>query len=315
MGRRFWLLGLFFLMLVGMLWLLNYVPKPTRASLDRPGSRVAPRSVLTCTTHTTGMTLMTSSTVPEVGDRVMVTVTLANEGCGQVGLPEYRLALATEPLILVPESPISVTHFLALAPDATDTVTFSLQTMGVGDVTLGASASFEVHLGYPGPAYWSYDRTAHVQVSVPMTDTEIVVLQQVAYEVGCFPDIEQNGNTYSFGCAIVAGHSVDVQVERFVDELAAQAEFAARQGTLVLDPFHCYPAHSWVYEQDIMPQRQAWHRWLAERWIFTVHSVDETGLSVAPAPVEVSGITYRVAIEQQLFMACERNYLPLVCKQ
>jgi hypothetical protein len=139
------------------------------------------------------MTLTTSSVTPEVGDTLRVTVTLANKGCGQVGLPEYRLSVAPSS-ILVPDSPISVTHYLALEPGETDTVTFSLQTIGVGEAVLQTSASFEVHLGYPGPAYWAYDSTAPVSVTVPVTDTEIVVLQQAAYEMGCFPDIvEVNG--------------------------------------------------------------------------------------------------------------------------
>jgi hypothetical protein len=34
-------------------------------------------------------------------------------------------------------------------------VEFVLRAVKSGQVTLTASASFEVHLGYPGPAYWA----------------------------------------------------------------------------------------------------------------------------------------------------------------
>jgi hypothetical protein len=152
-------------------------------------------------------------------------------------------------------------------------------------------------------------------VSVPVTDTEIVVLQQAAYELDCFPEIRREGSVYRFGCAVAVGHSIDTQIERFADRETAQAEFAARQGTLLLEPFHCYPAYGWEYEQGTLPQWQAWHSWLADRWIITTHSVDDTGIPVAPAPIVASGSIYRAAIRNRLFWACDLIYLPMVWKQ
>jgi len=95
--------------------------------------------------HTTDMTLTASSRVPEVGDRVWGTATLTNEGCGRVGLPEYRLSLVQAPHILVPDSPTSVTHHVALEFGEMDVVTFSLQTLGVGEVVLQASTSLDYY--------------------------------------------------------------------------------------------------------------------------------------------------------------------------
>ncbi|MBN1873414.1 MAG: hypothetical protein JXA33_04225 [Anaerolineae bacterium] len=231
-----------------------------------------------------------------------------------MGQPEYRLSVAPS-YILVPDSPISITHYLALEPGETDTVTFSLQTIGVGQTLLQAAVSFEVHLGYPGPAYWAYDNTAPVSVTVPVTDTEIVVLQQTAYEMGCFPDIIQSNDTvYRFGCAVAAGHSIDAQIERFTDAETAQMAFAAGQGTLLLEPFHCYSAYRWKHEQEVMPQLQTWHSWLAGRWVITTHSVDDTGIPVAPTPIIVSEAVYRSAIRNRSILACDRIYLPMVCK-
>ncbi len=280
------------------------------------GDALLPQSTPTCTTHTTAMTLTTNSLSPEIGERLHVTVTLANEGCGQVGLLEYRLNLTQPPYTLAPESPLSVTHSIALKPGEVDVALFSLQTIGVGDATLQASASFEVHLGYPGPAYWAYDSTKPLSVSVPATDTEIVVLQQAAYELGYFPKITRGEDAvYQFSCAVAAGHAIDAQIERFTDTATAESVFWDRRGddTLV-EPFRCYPAYSWNYEQESMPQWQDWHTWLAARWIVSTHRVDDTGIPVAPAPLEVSEAVYRAAVRKRLFPACDRIYLPLIRK-
>ena len=323
MKKRLWLLTLPLLVLMGMLLTLNNAMQPTQVSADKAHpinmtggteEELVPQTTPTCTTHTTAMTLTTSPAAPEVGDELWVTVTLANEGCGLVGLPLYRLTLMQRPYMLVLDSPISVTHYLGLESGETDTVTFSLQAIGVGTATLRAYASFEVHLGYPGPAYWGYDATAPVSVNVPVTDTEVVVLQQAAYELGYFPKIRQEGNTYTFGYAVAAGHSVDGRIERFVDRETAQTEFAYRQGTLPLVPFYCYPAYIREYKQATIPRRQAWHSWLAERWIMTAHRWDDTEIP-APVPVWLSEAIYRAAIRNHLFLACVQLYLPVVCKQ
>lgn len=313
MKQRLWLLGLGVFLLMGMTATFSAALSPTRAAVEPPAVLVTPSSPPpTCMTHTTGMTLTANSLSPPVGDVLTATVTLANEGCGLIGLPQYRLYITQSPYTLAPASPDPVLHTLGLNPGETDVATFTLHTLGVGTATLRAAASFEVHLGYSGPAYWAADSAAPLTVTVPATDTEIVVAQQAAYDLGCFPPIALDDVTYSFGCVAAAGHSFDVQIERFADDDAALATFNAGQGTLPLEPFRCYPAYAWLYEQETMPQWQGWHRWLAERWIITTHSVDDTGIPVAPAPVAVSEAIYRAAVRNTLFPACDRLYLPLV---
>jgi DNA/RNA endonuclease YhcR with UshA esterase domain len=74
-----------------------------------------------------------------------------------VGLPLYRLSVQSdgpEP-ILEPEEPEPVEHTLGLDPGESDAAEFTLRGVKAGRATLTAEASFEVHLGYPGPAYWS----------------------------------------------------------------------------------------------------------------------------------------------------------------
>lgn len=87
-----------------------------------------------------------------------MTATLINEGCVALGLPQFRLTIRSdepEP-ILTPDPPEPLVHSLAVAPGQTDAADFELQAIAAGQATLMATASFEVHLGYPGPAYWGY---------------------------------------------------------------------------------------------------------------------------------------------------------------
>ena len=100
--------------------------------------------------------LSASATTLQVNDTVTVTTTLINKGCVALGQPQYRLSVQsnqTEP-IFDPDSPEPVVHYLAVAPGQSDAVDFVLQAIAPGQATLDGSASFEVHLGYPGPAYW-----------------------------------------------------------------------------------------------------------------------------------------------------------------
>jgi DNA/RNA endonuclease YhcR with UshA esterase domain len=80
-----------------------------------------------------------------------------NQGCGMVGLPLYGLSVLSdgpEP-ILEPEEPEPVEHALGLDPGKSDAAEFTLRAVRTGRATVTARATFEVHLGYPGPAYWS----------------------------------------------------------------------------------------------------------------------------------------------------------------
>jgi len=106
-----------------------------------------------CETASGSLSLQLSDTEVTVGEIVTVTVTLQNEGCLAMGLPQYRLAVQAvqgEPF----EMPEPVVHSLAVAPESKDAHVFMLHAEQVGEFLLSAHASFEVHVGYPGPAYW-----------------------------------------------------------------------------------------------------------------------------------------------------------------
>lgn len=92
----------------------------------------------------------------KVGDSVIVTVTLNNRGCTALGLPQYRLYIQSDgpESVLAPGNPEPITHNLGVAPEQSDVAEFDLQAVADGQAILTASVSFEVHLGYPGPAYW-----------------------------------------------------------------------------------------------------------------------------------------------------------------
>ena len=109
-----------------------------------------------CKSHTASMSISSTATTLHVGDVVTLTVTLNNEGCVALGLPQYRLQVRSqEPgSFLEPSDPEPIVHYMAVDPGQSDAVDFVLRAAEAGRTTLSATASFEVHLGYPGPAYW-----------------------------------------------------------------------------------------------------------------------------------------------------------------
>lgn len=131
-------------------------PPVERRATEPPTPVLTP--TLPCETHAAALELSASVARLEVGEAVTVTATLINEGCVALGLPQFRLTIRSdepEP-ILTPDPPEPLVHSLAVAPGQTDAADFELQAIAAGQATLMATASFEVHLGYPGPAYWGY---------------------------------------------------------------------------------------------------------------------------------------------------------------
>jgi uncharacterized repeat protein (TIGR01451 family) len=121
-----------------------------------------------CQAHTAYLILSATTTELKVGEEVTATVTLLNRGCTSLGLPQYRLYVQSdepEP-IFDPSNPGPVTHYMGVAPGQSDGTEFTLQAIGPGQATLSASASFEVHLGYPGPAYWGYSSAGPLAITV-----------------------------------------------------------------------------------------------------------------------------------------------------
>ena len=127
-----------------------------------------PTPAIACETDTASMALSASAVTLKMGEAVTVTATLMNQGCAGLGLPQYRLyveAEGKEP-ILTPDKPAPIVHQLAVAPGRSDATAFSLRAVGAGRVTLKASSSYEVHLGYPGPAYWGNASSQSLVINV-----------------------------------------------------------------------------------------------------------------------------------------------------
>ena len=113
------------------------------------------------------MTLSSTSRAVRVGEMVTVTAELSNIGCAMLGLPKYTLTVDSNGVsVLEPSAPEPVEHSLAVRTGESDTAEFVLVAANPGSATLSASASFEVHLDYPGPAYWSNAGTGRLKISV-----------------------------------------------------------------------------------------------------------------------------------------------------
>jgi hypothetical protein len=54
---------------------------------------------------------------------------------------------------------------MGVGPRGSDAEQFILWVVGLGGATLGVSASFVVHLGYPGPAYWGYNSSGPLVIT------------------------------------------------------------------------------------------------------------------------------------------------------
>jgi hypothetical protein len=115
------------------------------------------------------MRLSAEPAMPVVGQAVTLTVTLGNQGCGMLGLPKYYLDHLPSG-VLEPDSPPPVLHYVGLRFGQEDSAAFVLRALRSGAVTLHAWASMEVHLGYPGPAYWSAASAPSLHLTVAPFD-------------------------------------------------------------------------------------------------------------------------------------------------
>ncbi|MDY7079752.1 MAG: lamin tail domain-containing protein [Chloroflexota bacterium] len=121
-----------------------------------------------CQSHTAYMIISATTTTLGVGEAVTVTVTLFNRGCTGLGLPLYRLYVQSdesEPT-LTPSHPEPVEHSLGIGSGQSDAAEFTLQAVSSGQAVLRATSSFEVHLGYPGPAYWGISSGGPLTITV-----------------------------------------------------------------------------------------------------------------------------------------------------
>ncbi len=166
---------------------LSFVPSFFAAGCERPTATATPDGAITptateptepsptpdsgpsptpaCSQHDTEMSLSASATELRVGELVTVTARLQNVGCGMVGLLLYRLE--REPgRSLAAVSPLTVSHPIGLVTGQADEAQFTFRGVRNGTESLRARVSFEVHLGYPGPAYWAGDGAGPLTIRV-----------------------------------------------------------------------------------------------------------------------------------------------------
>ena len=135
-------------------------PPPAETAWVEPQPSEAQPPTLTptlaCDVDTARLVLSASDENPNIGDTVIVTAKVINEGCVALGLPQYRLYIQSDApdSIFTPGNLEPVVHYLAVGPGQSDQVEFELTAIASGQAALTATVSYEVHLGYPGPAYW-----------------------------------------------------------------------------------------------------------------------------------------------------------------
>jgi hypothetical protein len=83
-------------------------------------------------------------------------------------------ALQQHSKAVFPITPESVIHHVGIAPGQSDTVEFGLRASRPGQSVLAASAGFEFHSGYPGPAYWASESSGPLYVTVMPLEPELV---------------------------------------------------------------------------------------------------------------------------------------------
>jgi hypothetical protein len=133
-----------------------------------PIGTVPPPPTPTCETHTAAVQVQPSTQSVQLGQQLIVQVTLLNQGCVALGLPQYTLRVHApqgQPLFN-PPLPDSVTHDLVVAPGQSDSVEFALQAAQVGSGSLQANVSFNVHIGYPSSVYQADAYSAPVNIAV-----------------------------------------------------------------------------------------------------------------------------------------------------
>ena len=132
-------------------------PTETTAAKPQPSETQLPTLTPTLPCEVDTATLKLSASVEDlrVGDVVIVKVKVTNDGCVALGLPQYRLYIQSDnpESIFTPDNPEPIVHYLAVGPGQSDFVEFTLTAVIYGQASLTASVSYEVHLGYPGPAY------------------------------------------------------------------------------------------------------------------------------------------------------------------
>ncbi len=140
-------------------------PTPTPTPWERGPTHTPtptlPSPTPSCETHTATVTIDSDVQRLQVGDEVTITVVLSNEGCADMGMPKYYLSVSTDSTspVLYPINPEPIVRYIGISPGESNSQDFILDAVGTGTASLSATVTFEVHLGYPGPAYWDSEVT------------------------------------------------------------------------------------------------------------------------------------------------------------
>lgn len=258
------------------------------------------------------MSLALSEASPQLGRRITATVTLTNAGDCSMGLPLYTLRIDNEHAVAAQvEGDNPVLHSLGIGGGRSDSVAFRLMLLNTGLFTLTANASFEVHVGYPGPAYWSRAATGPITFTVPAATTGDVIMTQAAYAAGCMVDSTVESTLLisptHFSCAIAAGHSIGADMTEYVDPAAARAEFLAQAAGHEIQPFAaCRPSFS-TEEPGLGPMVIKRETWRGEQWLVTGVSADDT-----PSLGGTTGawVVHDALLANDLLEPCRHCYLP-----
>ena len=131
-------------------------------------SNASPSQSEACTQHAASLGISASRPELRLGETLTITLTLANTGCALLGLPKYTLMTGSDPsnILFEPANPEPVLHSLGIDPGGSDSAAFPLRAVKAGEAALSGTVSFEVHLGYPGPAYLATASSGPLVISI-----------------------------------------------------------------------------------------------------------------------------------------------------
>ena len=285
---------------------------PVTAAPSRPQITPSPTPA-ECLGHASQMTLTASQAQPEVGSTLLLTATLTNVGeCAMIGLPRYYLQMqsASSTPILEPQTFEPTTHSLGLFSGETDSITYTLQVVGSGAITLSVTASYEVHLGYPGPAYWSGDASGPLALNIPAADPVLAALYQAAYSVNCAAQtVIVKPDSYHLHCDEPDGFDAYAYLQFFPNEAAAQAAFQASRGSFPQETFACYPSYQWYIEPAFPASYERGHSWQAGRWRIIITNIVGDPSQPGILPQDLSRAIQASGANYALFPACHSLYL------
>ena len=265
--------------------------------------------------QSTDMAVVLSNPAPQLGDRITITAVLTNTGDCLMGLPLHTLRIDNpNPVAIFWEAGPQIYTGGAVYGGQADTADFVVVIANTGVYTVSSYVSFEVHVGYPGPAYWGGASATSITFTVPTTDTGAVIMTQAAYGAGCLTDDPLIQSTLvlasdQFGCALAAGHSIGATLREYDDEATARAAFLELAMDHEVVPFAgC--RQSFATEEDgvgpIVIRRETW---VGEKWLVQGDSQDDT---TAMGGITGARAVHDALIANDLLTPCRGFYLPSI---